>query len=139
LSDQPTIKIHNDVVEEMKEHARETRPLEACGLLLGDNHRIDEYYEMTNTDESEVHFTFDPQEQVQEQKYARDNGKDVLGVFHSHPDHDSRAYPSEEDREMGYSGYLYFILNFQPGETIINAFTIEDDRISERNYELIGS
>jgi proteasome lid subunit RPN8/RPN11 len=131
---EPSIEVSEDVVEQMKYHAREADPLEACALLLGSDSTIDEYYEMTNTDESEVHFTFDPEEQVEAQKHARDQGKDVVGVFHSHPDHDSEAYPSEEDQDMGHGGYIYFILNFQPDETIINAFEFVDDAVEERSF-----
>lgn len=135
--DRDNIEVTTDVIEAMKEHAREAEPLEACALLLGTGDEIDEYYEMTNTDESEVHFTFDPQEQVKAQKYARDNDKDVLGVYHSHPDHDSEPYPSDEDQRMGHGGYVYFILNFQPDETIINAFEFVDEDVKELEYDVV--
>lgn len=85
-----------------------------------------------------VHFKFDPGEQVKAQNYARKNDWDVLGVYHSHPAHDSEAFPSSADQAMGHGGYVYFILNFQPDETIINAFEFVDDEVKELEYDVVG-
>jgi len=83
-----------------------------------------------------IHFKFDPADQVQAQRDALKRGKDVVGVYHSHPDHDSEAYPSQEDQRMGHTGYIYFILNFQPDETVIRAFEMDEVGVTERNYEV---
>lgn len=87
-------------------------------------------------EEPEVHFKFHPQEYMEAQNQARQQGKDIIGIFHSHPHHDSRAYPSEDDRQMSHPGYIYFILNFQPDDVILRAFRIEDDEVVELEYRV---
>ncbi len=134
--DQTTVAISEDVYEQMVDHARREAPLEACAMLLGTEGRIDEYRAMTNTDESEVHFQFDPKEQHEVMMEARESERDILGVFHSHPSPESEAYPSEEDLSWGWSQYVYFILNFQPDDVILRAFRIEDDEVVELEYRV---
>jgi len=85
----------------------------------------------------EIHFKFDPGEFARAQSYAREQSRDVMGVYHSHPAHDSEAYPSEEDQEVGLPGFIYFILNFQPDETIINAFEFVDGEVCELEHEVV--
>lgn len=137
MSESPRIRITTSVREQMIQNAREDRPLETCALLLGQDGLIDEYYKMTNTDESEVHFTIDPQEQIRAMKQARDRGKEILGVYHSHPSPSSEAYPSEEDKRYGWPEYVYFILNFQPDETVLKAFEVTEDDVKEREFEVV--
>ena len=132
-----TVEITRKVYEEMVDHARTEAPLEACAMLLGQDGVINQYRHMTNTDESEVHFQFDPKEQHEVMKEARDSEREILGVFHSHPSHESEAYPSEEDRSWGWPEYVYFILNFQPDEVILRAFELTEDEVTELEFEII--
>jgi len=136
------LRLTQDVRDQLVEHARQERPLEACGVLLGREGRIDEYYPMDNVDESEVHFTFDGEQQLKAQQHARSRDRDVLGVFHSHPSPASEAFPSVEDQRHGWEGYVYFILNFQPDEFVLRAFEFEGPvgetkRVTERSFEVI--
>lgn len=85
-----------------------------------------------------VHFKFDPSDQLRVQRDALERGKDVVGVYHSHPHHDSEAYPSQEDQRMGHAGYVYFILNFQPDETVIRAFEMDENGVTECSYQVTG-
>ncbi len=137
------LRVREDVRDEILEHAREERPLEACGVLLGRDELVDEYYPMDNLDQSEVHFQFDAEQQLKAQQHARSRDRDVLGVFHSHPDPASEAYPSVEDQRHGWEGYVYFILNFQPDEYVLRAFEFqgpygETKQVNEREYEVVA-
>lgn len=133
------LRITEDVRQQMIERARRDAPLETCGLLLGRDGLIDEYHPMTNTDESEVHFTIEPEEQLRAMKHAREQDKEILGVYHSHPSPSSDAYPSGEDQRLGWPRYAYFILNFQPDETIINAFELTEDGVDPLEYRVVDS
>ncbi|WP_303297813.1 M67 family metallopeptidase [Mitsuokella multacida] len=114
----------------MVRHARETAPIEDCGLIGG---RIDEatgekfvekVFFLTNTDHSEEHFSLDPKEQFAAVKELRAQGLDLLGNWHSHPASPSR--PSEEDKCLAYdSRASYFILSLNGGEPVLNSFHIE--------------
>lgn len=136
-ADTKDVRLIQSVRDQMEQHAREEAPLEACAMLLGKDGLIDEYRAMTNTDESEVHFQFDPQEQHQVMKEARESDREILGVFHSHPDHGSEAYPSEEDQSWGWPEYVYFILNFQPDDVILRAYELTEESVREYDYEVV--
>ncbi len=128
------------IEKKMVYYARQAAPLETCALLFGQDNQIDEYYPMLNIDQSEVHFTFDPQEQNLALKEARERNQVDIGVFHSHPDKDSQAYPSAEDVDKAAPGYKYFILNFTDDDNRdykLRAFEIEDDEITEIEYQVL--
>lgn len=139
MTDQPTIKLHSTVEQQMLDHAKSDAPLETCAVLFGDDLTIDGYYAMENTDESEVHFTFDPQQQLTAMKEARSRDKDIIGIYHSHPALDSEAYPSEEDRRHGWEEYVYFILSFTEDDYELGAFEFRDGDILDLDYEVVGS
>lgn len=137
------LRLTKTVETQLMEHAREEKPLEACGVLLGRDKVIDEYYPMANTDQSEVHFQFDSDQQLEAQQHARSRDRDVLGVFHSHPSASSQAYPSVEDQRHGWEGYVYFILNFQPDHHVLRAFEFkgpygETKTVREREFEVVS-
>jgi proteasome lid subunit RPN8/RPN11 len=49
-------------------------------------------------------------------KQAREDGLEVVGIFHSHPDHP--AVPSECDRRLAWPQYLYVILSVERGQVV---------------------
>lgn len=59
-------------------------------------------------------FLIDPREQMRVEKDARARGLDVVGYYHSHPDHPAR--PSNYDREHAWPWYSYVILSVAKGE-----------------------
>ena len=92
--------------DRMKEHAGETYPRECCGLLFGTVTEdgafvIRDIVRMENrvSDRSNTHYGMDPLELFVHEKEQREAGQDILGFYHSHPDHPAVA--SDEDiREM---------------------------------------
>ena len=67
-----------------------------------------------------------PEFQFQAELHARATGQEVLGYYHSHPDHP--AQPSEYDRVHAWPGYLYLICAVSQGRaTDLNAFTLEGE------------
>lgn len=134
------LKLDYYVEKKMVYYARQAAPVEACALLFGEGEQITEYYPMLNLDQSEVHFTFDPQEQNLALKAARERNQVDVGVYHSHPDPSSEAYPSPEDVDKAAPGYKYFILNFTDEEQRnyeLGAFEIEGEEITEIEYEVL--
>ncbi len=128
------------VKKKMVYYAREAAPIETCALLFGEDKRIDEYYPMINQDRSEIHFSFDPREQNLALKDARNRDQVDVGIFHSHPEKESEAYPSPEDVDNAVSGYQYFILNFNDDkleEYELRAFEIDGNDITEKDFEVL--
>lgn len=117
---------------EMVRHARATAPIEDCGLLggriEGDVKKVEKVFYLTNTDQSEEHFSLDPKEQFAAVKELREQGLVLLGNWHSHPASPSR--PSEEDKRLAFDTQAsYFILSLNGGEPVLNSFQVSRDKV----------
>ena len=130
------MKINKDVLDAMTHHALQAKPTESCGYLAGTDDYITHFYPMTNVDQSPEHFSFDPKEQFQVVKDARNNGLTLLSVYHSHPETPARL--SEEDlRLLNDPKMVYIIVSLMTQEPDVKAYqirkpdetTIEIDRV----------
>ncbi|HHT9125566.1 MAG TPA: Mov34/MPN/PAD-1 family protein [Candidatus Brocadiia bacterium] len=129
------ISISQDKVDEIQRHAESSYPYECCGLLIG-KVRYSESASGTTGSKREVlkicpirnrnveravdRYEMDPNEFNQADKDARKSGYDIIGIYHSHPDHPPR--PSNFDAERAWAGYSYFIIAVKNGkkETLIS-------------------
>ena len=114
--------IHNDMLAV----ARAAAPLEACGLLAGNDGRVEKCYVLTNEDASADHFTMRPEEQFAAVKDMRGRGLKMLAIWHSHPATPARM--SEEDMRLAYTpDTAYVILSLaEPEWPRLKAFRVED-------------
>lgn len=123
------IRISKEDYQKIVDHALSELPNEACGLIAGridgTDKRIEKVYLLTNTDQSNEHFSLDPKEQLAAIKDMRTSGYLPLGNWHSHPETPSR--PSEEDKRLAYDkSASYLILSLMDSESpVLNAFHIE--------------
>jgi len=113
------LHVVRSVYEEMLVHARETYPHECCGVLVGSVHKdtrvmVSHRVENTNTERAADRYTISPAELNIIDKQSRVEGMEILGFYHSHPDHPDR--PSEYDREFAHPGYSYVIISVEKGE-----------------------
>lgn len=131
------LKIPREQMRRVLRHGEETYPNECCGLLLGrygpgGGREVAEAFRMrnANTNSPENRFVFDPKEHFEAQRAARARGLEVVGFYHSHPDHPAR--PSAYDLEhAAWPGYSYLIVSIRAGkaaETEANSFELADDR-----------
>ena len=103
-------RITRKAVEDIVAHAREARPAECCGLLLGSGTTIAEAVRTPNTSDNPNRFFIDPQAHIEGRREARGRGLDVLGFYHSHPH--SLPEPSITDlQEASYPDHLYLIVS----------------------------
>jgi len=65
---------------------------------------------------TERRYWIDPRDMLAAQKYGRERGLDIIGVYHSHPDH--LAVPSECDRRCAWSDYSYIIVAVRNGQSV---------------------
>ena len=122
----------------IRRHGEKTYPHECCGILLGhvesDGMRIVTSIASaanTRTDSPHNRYNIDPRDQIRIQKEARERGEDVVGYYHSHPDHP--AYWSRTDlAEAHWPGLSYVITSVEKGKaTATNSFELDgfgDDR-----------
>lgn len=125
-----------DIVEAMVAHARSEFPIEACGLLAGENGSIRRFYPIANADESPVHYRMEPKEQLRVMLEIEDNEWDLAAIYHSHTH--TRAYPSAEDRRLAfYPDALYVVLSLaDPENPDIRAYRIDGDQVTEEPIEV---
>jgi len=119
------LKIPIQINTAIIDHAKRDFPLEACGILGGENGVVSEHYPMANTDKSNEHFTMEPKEQFAVVKDLRAKGKEMLAIYHSHPE--TPARPSEEDIRLALTPNVAYVIVSLAGETPeVKSFLIDN-------------
>jgi|SRR3990172_4863545 len=131
------MKIPKSIINDMLAHAKEGYPHEVCGLITGKENLPTRVFRMTNIDESSVSYMMDPAEQFRALKEIRNEGLELLAIYHSHPT--SPSYPSQTDVRLAfYPEAIYVIVSLQKvGNPEIKGFRILDGRISDEVLEVI--
>ncbi len=133
------IRIPDAIRQAMIAHAKSGFPNEACGILAGDfkNGQACEFHPMKNLDESSISYFMDPKEQLLVFKKIRENGLEMIGIFHSHVA--SEAYPSQKDRRLAfYPEVSYLIVSLSDMEKpALRSFRIDQEKVSEERIEII--
>lgn len=111
-------------------------PHEACGLLIGARDargaRVEEVTSARNLNTERAHdrYRLDPDDFVRADGRAAESGLDVIGVWHSHPDHPAR--PSVTDRDAAWADYSYVIVSVSKGRAIdVTSWTLAGDQFKE--------
>jgi proteasome lid subunit RPN8/RPN11 len=94
-------------------------PHEICGLMFGkagESRIVTDVFECGNLNKlkPETRYDMDPKDYMKGEALARQKGLDVVGIFHSHPDHPDKA--SETDRQAAWPGFSYVIMSIQKGK-----------------------
>lgn len=132
------MKISKKIINKIYDHGIKEAPIEACGYLAGINNEVVNYYPMHNIDQSNEHFTFDPQEQFDVMKKVRTEQLEVLAVYHTHPE--SPARPSAEDIRLAFDpGIVYVILSLLEDKKNIKAYKIIKGQVTEKKLIILGA
>jgi proteasome lid subunit RPN8/RPN11 len=115
-------------------HSERSYPNEGCGILLGSieggRKVVAEVLPTGNAGEEQARhnrYVIPPEELLQGELFAEQRGLEVIGYFHSHPDH--AASPSETDREQAWPRYSYLITSVQEGKaTETCCWQLREDR-----------
>lgn len=117
------------VLDDLVGHASECRPLECCGLLIGDRDRIVDSLRAKNVAASPTRYLIDPADHIRARRAARLRGLDVVGFYHSHPK--GPAVPSPRDiLEATYQHAIWIVVSLAEGASV-RAFTIDKGRADE--------
>ncbi|MDR0761532.1 MAG: M67 family metallopeptidase [Campylobacteraceae bacterium] len=130
------IKIPKNIYDDMIKHAQSKAPIEACGYLAGVGSEVKALYEMTNADNSEEHFSFDPKEQFDAFKEANKLGLRLIACYHSHPV--TPARPSQEDIRLAYDPNIsYIIISLAQDTPELKSFKIKSGEATKEEVEVL--
>lgn len=130
------LRIKKKVMAALFDHATRELPYEACGYLAAKDNLVCKHYELTNMDQSEVHFSMDPKEQFAAVKDMRDQGLKLSGVYHSHPA--GPTHPSAEDIRLAHDpGIIYVIVSLAETKPSVSAFSIRRGEVILEPIEIL--
>lgn len=124
------MRIATDALEAVTAHAEEGYPDEICGFLIGPrgSGQISRAARARNTvvERARDRYEIDPRDMIRAQREADSSGEDILGYYHSHPDHPARASVFDADRS--WAGPFYLIVSCVEGKVVdANAFVARQD------------
>jgi proteasome lid subunit RPN8/RPN11 len=140
--------------EALRAHGEETYPNECCGVLLGKNiasegdsaaavnsaaatNTVRQIVRAGNTRTDSAHnrYNIAPQELVKIQRHARGLGLDIVGFYHSHPDH-SAQWSQTDFAEAHWLGCSYIITSIEQGKAAItNSFLLRGTGEDDKKFE----
>ncbi|HEX4037790.1 MAG TPA: M67 family metallopeptidase [Acidobacteriaceae bacterium] len=147
------LRLSQQIYDALRQHGEETYPHECCGVLLGRSapggetavNEVAEAIRAGNTriDSAHNRYQIAPHELVRIQRTTRERGLEIVGFYHSHPDHPARWSPTDF-AEAHWIGCSYVITAVEKGAARqTNSFrltgTTEDDkRFADEALEVTG-
>jgi proteasome lid subunit RPN8/RPN11 len=147
MADSYRLTITEGLAEKIRQHGVEAYPHECCGALLGRDQsspeepgkprEILDLFPLINRreDSPRNRFSVSPRDVIDAEKEAQERGLDIVGWYHSHPDHPAR--PSEYDREHAWPWYSYIIVSIRervPQE--MTSWRLKEDRAAYSPEEI---
>ena len=112
----PALRITDRELDKVRRHGEQSYPDECCGALLGSAAGdVSEAFALSNTTDGERRrrFLVGPQEYRQAEARAAETQRELVGFYHSHPDHP--AVPSAFDLEHAWPNLSYVIVSVRDG------------------------
>lgn len=138
------IRIGQESIDEIKKHAEADYPYECCGVILGSfgegqTKVVNQLLPISNSREEQARhnrFLITSEEIMRSELYARKHKLDVLGFYHSHPDHP--AIPSAFDLEHAWPSYSYLIVSVAKGNAEdLTSWELKNDRSAFQSETII--
>ncbi|MGC2170189.1 MAG: M67 family metallopeptidase [Candidatus Sulfotelmatobacter sp.] len=135
------LKITSKDYEALRRHGEETYPCECCGILLG--HTDDAGARVvtstarcgnTRTDSPQNRYNIDPRDLILIQREGRGRGEDIVGFYHSHPDHPAR-WSQTDLAEAHWIGCSYVITSVEKGKAAVtNSFELAGSSEADKQF-----
>jgi len=124
------LRISTADYQDIRRHGEETYPHESCGILTGhfegEMRTVQSIVPCANAqvDSPQSRYNIDPHQLVRAQREARERGLDIIGFYHSHPDHPPEWSPTDLE-EAHWVGCSYVITSVEKGQaTTTNSFEL---------------
>jgi proteasome lid subunit RPN8/RPN11 len=124
------VRITREALDQVSAHAAEGYPYEVCGILIAapGAHPVTQIRRVRNAvvERARDRYEMDPLDQIRIQRECDDAGLEIVGYYHSHPDHPAQA--SITDSRRSWAGPIYVIVSCVRGQVVDgNAFRAERD------------
>lgn len=139
------LQLSEEILERIHSQGELAYPEEGAGLLLGeisaDGKYVLEILTLSNVREEAARgnrYLISPEDYMLGEQQAASQGLEVLGVYHSHPDHPNR--PSEFDRQWAWPSFSYLITSVASGEAQgSRSWRLTEDRLNfvEESIEIV--
>lgn len=135
------LRLPRRLLSELEQRAAAGYPYEVCGLLIGRNGatsseamRVVEARNL-NRERPRDRYLLDPDDFLAADRAALLEGLEIIGFWHSHPDHPAR--PSATDLEAAWAGYTYLILTTTAtGAGEVRSWRLRNERFVEEIVHL---
>ena len=136
------IKIPASILREIYDHMEASYPHECCGLMVGTSQSGDRVVHAArrcknlNTDRAHDRYDMDPMCWLKTEREFEGTAWSIIGIYHSHPDHPSRASQTDTDAALGAGmiDYSYVIVSVQKG-TVASAQSWALNESEKKFYE----
>jgi cysteine synthase B len=121
--------VSDEVLDAIRRHGAETYPHECCGALIGRRRRVREAFPLPNTTSEgpRRRFLVRPQDYRAAEGRAAEAREELLGFYHSHPDHPAR--PSQFDLDHAWPNFSYIIVSVREGVGgAVTSWRLREDR-----------
>ena len=136
----PMLKLTKTDYDTLRAHGEKTYPHECCGILLGYAGEVNEVVAIvqagnTRTDSAHNRYHIAPQELIAAQRIGRKKGLDIVGFYHSHPDHPAQ-WSTTDFAEAHWYGCSYVITAVAQGKAeVTNAFLLRGTGEENKRFE----
>jgi proteasome lid subunit RPN8/RPN11 len=133
------LTLGSDVARAIRLHGEETYPHECCGALVGTPGHAAHAVKLPNTTDlgPRRRFQVSPDDYRIAEQRASELGGELLGFYHSHPDHPAR--PSQFDLDHAWPNFAYVIVAVAEGHARdMTVWFLKDDRSSFEEGDLHG-
>ena len=127
--------------EALRRHGEETYPQECCGVLVGrfkgSDHCVEQVARCGNTrdDRPQDRYHIDPKELIDVQRQAAQRELEIVGFYHSHPDHPAQWSPTDF-AEAHWIGCSYVITAIERGTAMrTNSFVLLGETEDDKHFE----
>ena len=127
--------------EALRAHGEEIYPHECCGIMLGraeaDGNTVERLLRAGNTRTDSAHnrYHIAPEELIRAQREARKAGLDIVGFYHSHPDHPAQ-WSKTDFAEAHWYGCSYVITAVENGVArVTNSFLLQGSGEDDKRFE----
>ena len=134
------LKLSYSNYEALRAHGEETYPHECCGALLGhatpEGNHVHQIVRAGNTRTDRAHdrYNIAPEELIKIQRQARGLGLDIVGFYHSHPDHPAQ-WSQTDFAEAHWVGCSYVITEIAGGKAAItNSFFLSGSSEEDKQF-----